>query len=65
MPGDLNGLDLAREILARRKDLPVVLMTGYSKSAGSAAAEGFTVLRKPFTLAALADSFAGASPPPA
>jgi two-component system NtrC family sensor kinase len=53
MPGEMNGLDLARRMQATRKDFPVVLMTGYSAAAGPAAAEGFTVLRKPFTMALL------------
>ncbi|MBO0750385.1 MAG: response regulator, partial [Porphyrobacter sp.] len=49
MPGEMGGLDLARRMRAMRKDFPVVLMTGYSAAAGPAAAEGFAVLRKPFT----------------
>ena len=63
MPGEMGGLDLARKLRAWRKDFPVVLMTGFSAAVGPAAAEGFTVLRKPFTMAALAstleDSLAG------
>jgi signal transduction histidine kinase/CheY-like chemotaxis protein len=54
MPGEMGGLDLARRMRAMCTDFPVVLMTGYSAAAGPAAAEGFTVLRKPFTMAALA-----------
>jgi CheY-like chemotaxis protein len=65
MPGALGGLDLARKVRERRKAFPIVLMTGYSAAAGSAAAEGFPVLRKPFTMAALAASFAVAMRPPA
>jgi signal transduction histidine kinase len=53
MPGSIDGLDLARRLRERREGFPVVLMTGYSAAAGSAAAEGFPVLRKPFTMAAL------------
>jgi signal transduction histidine kinase/CheY-like chemotaxis protein len=56
MPGEMGGLDLARRMRELRKDFPVVLMTGYSAAAGPAAAEGFTVLRKPFTMAALANT---------
>jgi signal transduction histidine kinase/CheY-like chemotaxis protein len=56
MPGEMNGLDLARRLRELRKDFPIVLMTGYSAAAGPAAAEGFTVLRKPFTMAALAST---------
>ena len=54
MPGEMGGLDLARRMRELRQDFPVVLMTGYSAAAGPAAAEGFAVLRKPFTMAALA-----------
>ena len=56
MPGEMGGLDLARRMRALRSDFPIVLMTGYSAAAGPAAAEGFTVLRKPFTMAALAST---------
>jgi signal transduction histidine kinase/CheY-like chemotaxis protein len=54
MPGEMGGLDLARRMRELREDFPVVLMTGYSAAAGPAAAEGFAVLRKPFTMATLA-----------
>jgi signal transduction histidine kinase/CheY-like chemotaxis protein len=54
MPGEMGGLDLARRLRTIRSDFPVVLMTGYSAAAGPAAAEGFAVLRKPFTMLALA-----------
>jgi signal transduction histidine kinase len=53
MPGEMGGLDAARRMRAMRRDFPIVLMTGYSAAAEPAAAEGFTVLRKPFTMAAL------------
>jgi signal transduction histidine kinase/CheY-like chemotaxis protein len=58
MPGEMGGLDLARRLRAMRDDFPVVLMTGYSAAAGPAAAEGFVVLRKPFTMVALANTLA-------
>jgi signal transduction histidine kinase len=54
MPGGRDGLDLARELRRRWPDLPVLLMTGYSSAANSAAEEGFHVLRKPFTIPELA-----------
>ena len=57
MPGDMNGLELARAILDQRSDMRVILMTGYSDSAGAAATEGFSVLRKPFSLQSLAQAF--------
>jgi len=48
---DLSGLEVLRELRARRPDLPVLLMTGYALSdlAGRAAAAGAAdVLAKPF-----------------
>jgi signal transduction histidine kinase/CheY-like chemotaxis protein len=54
MPGNRNGLDLARELRARWSDLPLLPMTGYSSAANEATEEGFDVLPKPFTIAALA-----------
>jgi signal transduction histidine kinase/CheY-like chemotaxis protein len=67
MPGGMDGLELARRLRGERADLPVVLMTGYSAAAGSAASEGFAVLRKPFTMDALAERLTEAigRPPPA
>jgi signal transduction histidine kinase/CheY-like chemotaxis protein len=45
MPGSRDGVALARELREQRPTLPVVLITGFSKTA---MAEGeFTVLRKP------------------
>lgn len=54
MPGEMNGLDLAREIMRQRTDLPVILTTGYSASAAEAAAEGMRLLVKPYRIEALA-----------
>jgi DNA-binding NtrC family response regulator len=48
MPGELNGLDLARNIRAKWPSLPIVLATGYSDAAGPAREEGFTLLTKPY-----------------
>lgn len=62
MPGSRNGLDLARELRSRWSDLPVLLITGYSSAASSATEEGFEVLAKPFTIAALAARLGGMSP---
>jgi CheY-like chemotaxis protein len=55
MPGKMNGLELAQEIVRREPHLPVVLMTGYSEAAAAAAAEGFPLLVKPYTMEALGD----------
>jgi CheY-like chemotaxis protein len=54
MPGKLDGLGLARRLRSERADLPVLLMTGYSNAADAALADGFRVLRKPFSSAELA-----------
>lgn len=53
MPGQ-NGLDLARELSARRPGLGVIIMSGYTGdmlgiNALSEASEPVTVLQKPFT----------------
>ncbi|HLL20357.1 MAG TPA: ATP-binding protein, partial [Rubrivivax sp.] len=60
MPGDMDGLGLARELRRRYPALPVVLISGYSSALQ--AAQEFTVLQKPCTpeklTAALADALA-------
>jgi CheY-like chemotaxis protein len=53
MPGGINGVELARQIRARRPDVRVVLVTGYSEVAQSASEEGYPVVRKPYDLALL------------
>ena len=51
MPGEMNGVDLAREIRRRRPSLPVVLTSGYSEAAAyDARAEGVNLLPKPYSL---------------
>jgi len=47
MPGNMDGIALARRVRERRPGLPVLLVTGYSQAAAEAAPE-FTVMRKPF-----------------
>ncbi|USQ94527.1 ATP-binding protein [Caulobacter sp. RL271] len=54
MPGDLGGLDLARDISRLRPTLPVILTTGYSAAAAAATNEGRRVLIKPYRIEALA-----------
>jgi DNA-binding NtrC family response regulator len=46
-PG-LSGLELATAIRERWPGLPVVLMTGYSDAIAAGAADGVTMLAKPF-----------------
>ncbi|HSV18291.1 MAG TPA: ATP-binding protein [Casimicrobiaceae bacterium] len=53
MLGALGGLELARTVAARYPRLPVIVMTGYAAEIARIAAEGFTVLTKPFDVAAL------------
>jgi CheY-like chemotaxis protein len=57
MPGGMNGVELAREIRARRSDLPVLLTSGYAEAAKrSADAVGLRVLPKPYGLTELASA---------
>ena len=57
MPGELNGLDLARTIRQEHGTrVPVLLATGYSDVAQVAADEGFPVLRKPYSTQQLRDA---------
>jgi DNA-binding NtrC family response regulator len=56
MPGDMDGLALAEAVSSHRPDLPVVLMTGYSEAAATAAASSFRLLRKPYRIDDLAST---------
>jgi two-component system NtrC family sensor kinase len=56
MPGSVNGLQLARTVRSRDPRMPIIVMTGYAAEIARIAAEGFTVLNKPFDL----DTLAGA-----
>jgi two-component system NtrC family sensor kinase len=61
MPGDRNGLDLARQVRAEHGGrVPVLLATGYSDVAQAAADEGFPILRKPYSAADLREALAKA-----
>ena len=53
MPGELDGLGLARRLAREYPALPVLLTTGYA-AAAIAAGSGFPILRKPYRLATLA-----------
>jgi CheY-like chemotaxis protein len=48
MPGERDGLDLARIIRERWPALPVLLATGYSEAASRAIDDGFTLIMKPY-----------------
>lgn len=55
MPGEMDGVDLGREVRQRRNNVPVLLTSGYAEaSAPRAESEGFGVLRKPYSLSDLA-----------
>ncbi|MDB5470226.1 MAG: integral rane sensor hybrid histidine kinase [Caulobacter sp.] len=54
MPGEMDGVGLARRIAALRPDLPILLTTGYSEAAITAADEGLRLLAKPYRLEDLA-----------
>ncbi len=55
MPGGVDGVELARELRDRRPDLPIVLTSGYADAfAPQAAAQGLTLLPKPYSSADLA-----------
>jgi signal transduction histidine kinase/ActR/RegA family two-component response regulator len=56
MPGDMDGLGLAREIRRRWPGVPVILVSGYAASAGEARALGVPVLLKPLEIGRLVDA---------
>jgi CheY-like chemotaxis protein len=47
MPG-MNGAEVAREVHARRPDLPILFVTGYADTEALSAAGDDGILRKPF-----------------
>ncbi|MDO9588022.1 MAG: response regulator [Brevundimonas sp.] len=55
MPGDMDGLALAKAVRERHPGLPVVLTAGYSEAAATATAtaERFHLLSKPYGIDAL------------
>jgi len=56
MPGEMSGIDLAREIKRRRPDLPIVLTTGYADAAADMWGGEFRLILKPYSLEALAEA---------
>ncbi|MEW6644467.1 MAG: cache domain-containing protein [Pseudomonadota bacterium] len=54
MPGEMDGLDVARSMRTLFPGLPIILVTGYSASANAARREGFEVLRKPYNASRIA-----------
>lgn len=60
MPG-MGGLELGRLLREHHPEIPIVLASGYSDSIAAALAEGFTLLRKPYTPAQVAEALAQAA----
>ncbi len=57
MMPEMTGTELAAEVKRRRPDMRILFVTGYVGEAGDAGdLAGHAVLRKPFTVAALASS---------
>ena len=54
MPGEMDGVELGRQLRIRRQNLPILLTSGYANGAQQAEREGFHVLPKPYDLPALA-----------
>ena len=54
MPGPMNGMELAREVLRRRPGAPILLTTGYAGTAVlEAEVAGIDILCKPYAIEAL------------
>jgi signal transduction histidine kinase/CheY-like chemotaxis protein len=47
LAGPMTGVDLALRVAQQRRDLPILLMTGYTDRLSQATEAGFTVLPKP------------------
>jgi len=59
MPGDKSGVDLAREAVALRPDLPVILSSGYTGDVLTEAEDApWPLLRKPYGVLQLATAIA-------
>jgi signal transduction histidine kinase/CheY-like chemotaxis protein/integral membrane sensor domain MASE1 len=60
MPGGTSGIELARHLRRHRPELPVVLVTGHSRSAAQLVAEGFALIEKPYRRDELATAIGAA-----
>lgn len=56
MPGDMNGVDLARLVRRERPDCPVILMSGRILPSAKTLPPGTRFLAKPFPAEALLDA---------
>jgi PAS domain S-box-containing protein len=57
LPGEIDGVQLAKTLRERRPDLPVLLTSGYAEALTRS--HGFPLLRKPYRMAALAEALRG------
>lgn len=64
MPGDMDGLALARTIKARWKDLPVIIMSGDANMSPRFALSNAVFLSKPLSLDTLHGAIKKLLPPP-
>ncbi|MDB5911777.1 MAG: response regulator [Ramlibacter sp.] len=64
MPGEMDGMALARRLRAEMPGLPVLLMTGYAERIDAATSLGFEVLPKPCSPEVLSAAIARATPNP-
>jgi DNA-binding LytR/AlgR family response regulator len=55
MPG-INGVELARKIRKQWPGLPVVLISGYSNLLAEESSQGFTVIKKPYSIKSLIEA---------
>ena len=53
MPGEINGLQLAKWLRETRPALPVILTSGYSDALANSEGQGFDLLQKPYSVEAL------------
>jgi signal transduction histidine kinase/ActR/RegA family two-component response regulator len=62
MPGEMDGLALARHVRAAHPGLPILLMTGYAEQLEAISALGFEVLPKPCSADMLAEAIVRVAP---
>jgi signal transduction histidine kinase/CheY-like chemotaxis protein len=56
MPGGMNGLEMARKIRQHFPWLPILLSTGFARSAVEVHQAGFEIIAKPYNAASLLDA---------
>jgi FixJ family two-component response regulator len=57
---EMTGPELVRELKSRRSDMAILFVTGYVGEGETDDLVGYELLRKPFTVGALASSVAAA-----